>query len=317
MEEKDAPRISVVGAGAVGGYFGGMLARAGLDVAFLARGENARVIRERGLDVKCVNGDFRVQPAVSEDPAEIGRRNLVLFAVKSYDTPAAALVLPELLSPSGRVLTLQNGVESEPALEAVVGREALLVGCAYIQASRTAPGCIEQVGGPCRIVFGEPGRKPGPAAQRIRDVLAAGGIACELADDVGVAQWTKFVLISAVAGVCGVERLPLGEVIANGPTRTLLAGAMRETIAVGRARGVALPPGVVDRCLEIVATFPYDSKPSLLHDLEGRRRLEIDALSGAVVRLGAEVGVQTPIHRELYACLKPWDDLAARPEKMV
>jgi 2-dehydropantoate 2-reductase len=312
MGEEVLPRIAVVGAGGVGGFLGGLLARAGHEVALLARGDHLRTIRESGLHVKSSVGEFDARPRASDDPKEIGPCDLVLFTVKTYDTEAAAPVLPHLLKPSvGRVLTLQNGVESAGKLAAVVGSEAVLAGCAYMQSTRTAPGRIEQ-NGQFRVVFGEPGRKPGPIAQRIHGLFVAAGIPCELADDADLALWKKFAFITAVAGVCGVERMPLGEVVASGSARAMLADAMRETCAVAFARKIVMPSRFVEQGLEIAASFPRDSKPSLLHDLEAGRRLEIDALSGAIVRLGAEVGIPTPIHRLLYDCLKPWDDAARR-----
>lgn len=317
MVSNEALRVAVVGAGGVGGFFGALLARAGHDVSFLARGDNLRAIRERGLHVKGTTGEFDVSSRAFESPDEVGPCALVLFAVKTCDTDSAALVVPSLLASDSRVLTLQNGVESAAKLGAApgIGPDAVLAGCAYVTATRTAPGRIEQSGGPCRIVFGESGRRPGAEARRIHSVLSGAGIPCDLADDIDVALWSKLVLISAIAGVCGVERLPIGEVIASAPLRVLVTDAMRESIAVAHARGIALPSGLLEKNLGIAASFPHDAKPSLLVDLVAGRRIEIDALSGAVVRLGAEVGIQTPIHREIHECLKAWDVAAARQAK--
>jgi 2-dehydropantoate 2-reductase len=312
MANGGAQRVAVVGAGGVGGWFGALLAKAGRDVSFLARGEHLRAMREHGLRVKTPTGDWTVPVAAFERAEEIGPCSLVLFAVKAYDVDAAAASLPPLLAADGKVVTLQNGVDSPARVAAVVGPERVLAGVAYVSATRTAPGCIEQAGGPSRIVIGELGRKAGAEARAVQAFLSSAGIACEISDAIEVALWSKFVYLSSLAGVCAVERLPVGEVISSASTRALVVDAIREAIAVAHARGVALPSGLLEKSLEIAASFPHETKPSLLVDLVAGRRIEIDALSGAVIRLGAEVGVQTPFHREIFECLEPWDAAARR-----
>jgi 2-dehydropantoate 2-reductase len=300
-------RIAIVGAGGVGGYYGGLLARAGNEVALIARGAHLEAIRAAGLCVESVHGDFAVRPYLAtDDPAEVGPVDLVLFTVKTYDLEAAGRAAQPLVGPETVVLPLENGLDAPEQLGALLGAEHVLPGVTHVSSTVAAPGAIRQTSPLRRITFGEAGGSATPRAERVRDVLAGSGIEAVLTADVQAALWAKFTFIAAVSGVCAAGRLPMGRVLATPETRALYVEALREIEAVARATGVPVAETVVADTLRLSEGFPATTKPSLLVDLEAGRRLELEALNGAVVRRGEALGVATPVHRALYALLLPW-----------
>lgn len=299
-------KIAILGAGGVGGHYGGLLAHSGQEVTFVARGAHLAAIRSDGLRVESVHGDSVVRPArATDDPAEVGPVELVLVAVKSYDLEAAAEAARPLVGPGTGVLPLLNGLDAAERLVAVFGNEPVLAGLTHISSSVVAPGVIRQISPVRRITFGERTGDISPRAERIRDVLAASGAEVILTPAVDVALWEKFLFITSISGVCCLARQPTGPVLDTAETRQLYVDAMREVEAVGRARGIDLAPDIVERSLQLAAGFAPETKPSLLVDLEAGRRLELEAMSGTVVRYGREAGVGTPVHGVIYAALKP------------
>ena len=305
-------KIAVMGTGGVGGYFGGMLAKAGHDVTFIARGPHLAAIRENGLRVETVHGDFTVHAPATDDPGEVGPVDLVLFCVKTYHTDEAGRAIAPLVGDDTLILSLQNGVDNEEKLAALYGQEHVLGGVCYISAAIATPGVIRQVSGPRSIVFGELDGSITPRAQRVLQAFTDAGIDATLSEDVQKALWTKFLFICAFSGVASVARAPVGELLAIPETRELLREAMAEVAAVARARGITLDADIVERMISFAEGFTPETKPSMLVDLERGNRLENDALSGTVARLGAELGVPTPVHRVIYAALKPADERAKR-----
>lgn len=298
-------KIAVMGAGGVGGYFGGRLARAGTEVAFIARGAHLQAMRERGLKVRAHDGDFEVEPArACERPSEVGPVDLVLFCVKMWDVERAAAAVRPLVGEGTGVITLQNGVEAVDLVARSVGREHVLGGAAYVSAAMAEPGVIVQSGSIARIVFGELDGSPTPRARDFVEAGRAAGFDVELSDDVERDQWTKFVFICALSGVSTLTRHHLDRILHDPETRELFVACLRETAAVGRARGVRLPAEVVERALAYSAAVASQVRSSMLHDLEHRNRLELEWLNGAVARLGAEAGVPTPVSQFIYAALK-------------
>lgn len=299
-------RIAILGAGGVGGYYGGLLARDGQDVAFLARGAHLAALREQGLQVESVHGDFRVHPVeATGDPAEIGPVDLVLVAVKTYDLETAAEAAGPLVGAETAVLPLLNGLDADRRLAAVLGPEPVLAGLTHISSSLASPGLVRQISAVRRITFGERDGTVTPRARRIAAALASAGIEVVLSDKIEVALWEKFLFIASISGVCCLARRPMGVVLATPETHQLYFQALREVEAVGRARGVALAPDLVERTLALSEGFAPETRPSMLVDLEAGRRLELEALNGAVVRLGGAVEVATPVHSVAYAALKP------------
>lgn len=315
-------RTAVMGTGGVGGYFGGMLAKAGHDVTFIARGPHLAAIRDNGLRVETVHGDFTVgpdtvgrglptdAPLATEDPSDVGPVDLVLFCVKTYHTDEAGHAIAPLVGDDTLILSLQNGVDNEEKLAEMYGQAHVLGGVCYISSAITAPGVITQVSGPRRVVFGELDGSITRRAERIHQAFVDAGIDTTLSEDVQKALWTKFLFICALSGVASVARAPVGDLVAIPETRQLLRDTMAEVEGVARARGVDLDAGIVDRMMETAEGFAPGTKPSMLVDVEHGNRVEIDALNGTVARLGAELGVPTPANRFIYAALKPADERA-------
>jgi 2-dehydropantoate 2-reductase len=299
-------RVAVVGAGGVGAFLGSRLADAGADVAYLARGEHLAALATRGLTIVEPDGRSTTSRVrATDDERAIGPVDLVIFTVKSYDTDAAAGRLGPLVGESGAVLSLQNGVDNEERIAAVVGRGNVIGGSAYILASIQAPGVIRS--GPARIVIGEldPGR-PRDRVDRIVAVAEAGGIGATATDDIRLAKWEKYVLLVAFSAVSAGTQLPLGDIRRSAAAVDMLRAIALEAWTVGRALGVPLRDGLVEASIERVLAQADDEGTSLRHDLLHGRRMEIAALQGTLGRLGREAGVPTPWTDAAYAILEPW-----------
>ncbi|MEN9935526.1 MAG: hypothetical protein RLZZ387_2105 [Chloroflexota bacterium] len=298
-------RIAVVGTGGVGGYFGGLLARAGHDIALLARGDHLRAIRERGLRVEAAAGAFTVRPAyATDDPSEIGQVDLALLCVKTYDLARALDRIPTLLGPETPVLTLQNGVEAPELAEAALGAGRVLPGIVYSELAVREPGVIFQGMASARIVFGEPSGAETARAAQVRDTLAGAGIDVTLSQNVLGALWGKCCFICAMSGVTALARRPLGPILTDPEALELLVTLMREAQAVGRARGVHFDADPVEAGLATARRFPAETKSSMLRDVERGGPLEVEAFNGAIVRIGRELGVPTPANQAVYAALR-------------
>jgi 2-dehydropantoate 2-reductase len=301
-------RIAVLGAGAVGGYYGAVLARAGADVTLIARGAHLATIRERGIAVRSVLGDFVAHTRAEADPASIGAVDVVILAVKTYDNPSALPMLTPLVGKGAAVLTLQNGVESAEEVAAAVGEAAVLAGATYIASALASPGVIQHTGTHRRIVFGEAfgDRRVTPRVEAIRDVLARAEVNVEAVADVRVPLWEKFAYLAPFAAFTGAARLPTGVLWRDPAIRATFMDACAEVTSVARAEGVDLPPGQEERVARLMDSLAPSTQSSLLIDLAAGKRIEVEALQGAVVRRGARAGVPTPIMAALYAVLKPY-----------
>jgi 2-dehydropantoate 2-reductase len=299
-------RIAVVGAGGVGGYLGSRLAAAGGDVAYLARGTQLEALRARGLTIIKPDGSSSTTAVqATNDEREIGPVDLVLFTVKSYDTEMAATRLAPMLAADTAVLSLQNGIDNEAKIAAVVGESRVLGGAAYILASIQAPGVIRS--NDARILVGE--LTPGPPSKRVLRIVElarAGGVGADASDDVRRLKWEKYVLLVAFASVSAATQLPLGEIRRAPAAVGMLIAIAGEALAVGQALGVALDDGLAERAAKRVLGLPDDEGTSLRHDLMHGRRMEIEALQGTLSRLGRETGVPTPWTDAAYAILQPW-----------
>ena len=297
-------RIAVMGAGGVGGYFGGLLARAGNEVTLIARGPHLEAIRARGLQIKSQWGDFSVDVDTTDAPGQVvGPVDLVVLSVKTYQNAAAIAALTPLVGENTALLTLQNGVESYEEVARVVGQGRVLAGAAYIETMVESPGVIRQRGDVMRIAFGETNGQRTPRAQRILETFQAAAIPTELSDDVVRELWTKSLFISTMAGMTSAARSPMSQLLQHREAQEMILAAMREVEAVARARGVKLAPDVVDSTMSYMETSAKDLHASMHTDLELGRPLELDALNGAIVRIGQQVGVPTPVNSLLYAIL--------------
>jgi len=299
-------RIAVMAAGAVGGYFGARLAAAGHDVTFIARGVQLDAIRTDGLKVESTLGDVHLKDAqATDDPAGVGPVDIVLFAVKLWDTEKAAEMTRPLVGPETRVITLQNGVDSVERIAPILGPDNVLGGTAHIACVMAAPGHIRHSSQFARLRCGRIDGRHDPVLARFAEAAQAAGIDMAVSDSIDLDRWKKFVFLAALAGATGATRRPLGAILADADTRALLFNLMREVIAVARAKGVVLPSDFFDEQVKFAEHAPPTMKASMLHDLERGNRLELDWLTGRVVALGRAHGVPTPANDVVYAVLKP------------
>lgn len=296
-------RIAIVGAGAVGGYFGGLLARAGNEVTLLARGKHLDAIRRNGLEVRSSRGNFNVPVHATDNPADAGPVDLVFLTVKTYQNDDAIPSMAPLMGDATCAITLQNGVEAYKQVGSAYGMGRVLPGAAYIETHVAGPGVVEQVGDVVRIVFGEVDGSSTKRAQDIQDTLRAAEINSELADDVLKALWAKFIFIATLAGVTSTSRASMDPLLADPESRAMVLACLREIEAVGRAEGVSLDDDVVDKIMAYMESTAKDLHASMHTDLELGRPLELEALNGTVVRLGREHGVPTPVNDVLYSLL--------------
>jgi 2-dehydropantoate 2-reductase len=291
-------RIAVMGSGGVGGFFGARLARGGADVSFIARGAHLAAMREHGLAIESTDESFRLpQVKVTDDPATIGKTDLIMFGVKLWDTEDAARSLVPIIGPDTAIISFQNGVQKDDLLRPIVGEGAIMGGVAYVGTNISRPGVIAQKGPMQRLVFGE---YDGSRSHRAEEFLAAcqrGGINAEISADVRREIWQKFIFLASMAAATASTRKSLGPVRSHPMTRQFFLDLMREVAAVGRAHGVAIPDDFAEQRLAFADTLHPDMTASMHHDLEQGRPLELQWLSGGVVDLGAKVSVPTPLHR--------------------
>ncbi|MGE5828957.1 MAG: 2-dehydropantoate 2-reductase [Micromonosporaceae bacterium] len=297
-------RLAVVGTGGVGGYFGGRLAAHGHDVSFVARGDHLRALRREGLAVQSVAGSFTVQPVqVTDDTREIGVVDHVLLCVKTWQLPPAIAMLAPLLGPGSAVMTLQNGVDAPEQVAAAVGRDAVLPGIAKIFASLDGPGRVSHAGGPASLTFAEWNNQPSDRVQQLRAALTESGVTAVTPADIWVELWSKFVFVVPLGGLGAATGVPVGVLRSRPGSRQLLADAMAEIERVGRAHGIELPDGIVATTMGFLDQQPETGTTSLQRDILAGRPSELDAWTGAVVRLGAQAATATPIHSVLYEVL--------------
>lgn len=298
-------KFAMMGSGGVGGYFGGRLAASGHHVTFIARGAHLAAIREGGLRLLSPDGDLTIDPArATDDAAEIGPVDVVLFAVKLYDTEAAGRALEPLIGAETAVLSLQNGVEAEVQLAAIVGPEHVMGGVAQIAAVIDQPGLIRHSSPFARIIFGE---LDGRRSRRAEALLAAcerAGIDATLSAEIEKEIWIKFVFLATFSAVTTLTGLTAGPIRDDVDLRAVTARALNEVVAVGRAKGIPLELALGAEDLGLIDTLHPEMKSSMAQDLERGKRLELEQLSGAVARMGAALGVATPVHHTVYAALK-------------
>jgi 2-dehydropantoate 2-reductase len=304
-------RIAVFGAGGVGGYFGGRLAFAGEDVVFIARGAHLRAMRTQGLRVESPQGDFIVSPVqATDDPTQVGPVDVVLMAVKAWQVPEAAQAVRPMVGPETFVVPLQNGLEAPAQVAAVLGARQVMGGTCVISSAITAPGCIRHIGLEPSVTFGELDHRPSPRAEHLRQAFVRAEVAAVIPADIQVAIWEKFMAIR-FGPIGAVTRAPVGVLRSVPETRRMVEQACHETPTVARARGVALADDSPTKTMAALDTIAPGIIASLQRDIVGGRPSELDALTAALVRLGDEVGVATPLHAFLYHSLLP-QELRAR-----
>jgi len=299
-------RIAIMGSGALGCYIGGRLMAADRDVSFIARGTQLDALRQRGLRIESPLGDLAIAKlSVTSDPAKIGPVDLVVFLVKLYDTESAAHALAPLLGPRTSVVSFQNGVDGWSRIGAIAGYDRVLGGVARLPAAVPEPGVVRN-GGIAKLDLGEFAGAISDRGKAIEQVLNVPGLEAEAVPDISSRIWEKFVLLSAMSGVTALTRLPIGAVLSDPLCAELYRRAMKEAAEVGARKCAALPHGVVERQMVFSRKLPFSIKSSMLEDLEHGKRLELNDLSGAVVKLGRELGIATPAHAVIQAALQPF-----------
>ncbi len=302
-------RIAVIGAGGVGGYFGGRLAQAGHDVTFVARGAHLAAMRERGLALESANGAATIRNATfTDDPSGLAPVDVVMLCVKLWDVEAATRAVASLVAEGGVVIPFQNGVDATDLVGKIVGSGRVQGGVAYIAATIRAPGIVAHTGTMARLVVGAFAEGNAEAAALFCEACAAAGIDAERAADIRRALWEKFCFLAAMSGCTAVARQPVGVVRGDPDLRAAFLAALTEAWTLGRARGVALADDYVSTQTAFVDGLPAQMRSSLLNDLVAGNRLEAPWLSGAVARMAAESGVPAPVSATLYAALKPYVD---------
>ncbi len=287
-----------MGAGGLGGYFGARLAAAGNDVAFVARGAHLAAIRQNGLQVASARGDLHLREvAATDDPATLAPADVVMIAVKLWDTEAAAEAVKPLVRPGTAVVSFQNGVSKDDVLTRILGRDAVIGGVGQIGVVIASPGVIRHTGTMAKLTFGELDNRRTPRVLALLEACTAAGIDAEIAADINLAIWEKFAFLVPMSACTASMRSTIGPIRANPRTRAFLFDITREVVAVGRALGIGLAEDFAEQRMTMVEALPPQMTASMQGDLVRGNRLELPWLSGAVVELGRQVGVPTPLNR--------------------
>ncbi len=299
-------RIAVIGAGGVGGYFGGKLAHGGADVVFIVRGATLEALRTTGLRVDSIKGDFVIErPNATDDPATAGKVDAIFVTVKTWQIEEAAAQITPMIGDETMVIPLENGIDAPDQLADIVGHEHVLGGLCGIVSFIAAPGHIRHIGADPFVMFGELDNRRTPRVEQLRDLCLRAGVQADIPSDIHHALWSKFVFIAPMSGIGGVTRVPIGVWRSMPETRDLATRAIREIVDLARARGVDLGDEAVDRTLARFDGLNADATSSLQRDIIDGKPSELDAQLGAVVRLGREAGVPTPVCEMLYDVLLP------------
>lgn len=294
-------KIYIIGAGGVGGYFGGLMAHGGLDVTFVTRGEQYTAIKQRGLKIKSVLGDFVIEPTkVIEKISQIVDPDLIFLCVKSHDLPSIAEQLRPVITPQTIIITLENGIDNDLKVVDSLPHASVYAGIAYIISTRTEPGVISQTGGLRKIIIGDRKKPNNSDLLSIVNLLSGAGVNIVQSSDIVQDLWKKFIYLIPFAGLTGAYRSPIGKILNNPDFRSTYEDCIREVIAVARAAKVNLPDDIFSQVIITSTNTAPESKSSLLIDIENNRTSEIDNLHGTVIKLAAELGVDTPTIKSIY-----------------
>jgi 2-dehydropantoate 2-reductase len=302
-------RIAIFGTGGIGGYFGGRLAQAGADVVFIARGEHLQAIRQNGLKVDSIKGDFVIKPAQATDkPGEVGIVDVVLVTVKAWQISDAAKYMKPMVGPETIVLPLQNGVGAPSQLAKILGYEHVLGGLCGLITYIVGPGHVCHAGADPYIRFGELDNTQSDRTERLQTIFdRTPGITANIPSDINAAMWQKFLLIAPWSGLGAITRTPIGVFRSQSGTRQMLEQTMIEIHDVARARNINLPGDVIAKTMEFLDAVPSEWTASMQRDIMEEKPSELETQTGAVVRLGQEAGIETPINNFIYQSLLPME----------
>ncbi|MBI5253527.1 MAG: 2-dehydropantoate 2-reductase [Euryarchaeota archaeon] len=292
-------KVAVMGAGAVGGYFGGVLAKNGADITLIARGKHLEAMRKEGLHIKSYRGDFRVDVRAASDPEEVGPVELIIFTVKAYDTEGAIGLCSPMIQKNTCILSLQNGIDNDEKIAGAVGWEKVIGGVAYIGVSVEEPGviCHSAAG---KIALGEVDRKITHRIRRIAEMFSSAGVPCEISEDIIKLKWKKLVWNAAFNALTTITRASVAEVLSDAKLMEIAVAAMHEVIEVAQKKGIDIDEAAIQDALTLSKNVG-DFKTSMLQDFESGRKTEVEALNGIVLRKGREANVKTPVNQCLYS----------------
>ena len=304
-------RIAVFGTGGVGGYFGGRLAQAGEDVTFIARGAQLEALRNTGLRVESIKGDFSIAPVqVESRPESVGPVDIVLLGVKAWQVPDAAQAVRPMVGKETIVIPLQNGVEAVRQLSDVLGEQHAAGGLCRISSMIAAPGLIRHVSIEPSIAFNWPDGQADERLEKLRQAFLRAGVNAEIPPDIEAEIWKKFIFIASISGVGSITRAPAGVMRSVPETRLILKTAIDEVAALGRAMGVNLPGSIEQNTLQFIDSIPAVTTASMQRDIANGLPSELEYQNGSVVRLGQKCALPTPIHSFIYASLLPLEERA-------
>jgi 2-dehydropantoate 2-reductase len=304
---EDRMRIAVIGAGGIGAPYGASLAKAGADVTFVARGAHLAAICENGLRVEGDRGETQIPHAqATDDITSIGAVDVVLSCVKLWDVEAVAEQVRAIVGPQTAVIPLQNGVDAAERMIAILGREPVMGGVAFVTGTIVAPGVVRQTGTYQQMTFGELDGRISDRGRRLRDLCEAAGFDGVLSPDIAVPIWEKFAVLVPLSGLHALTRLPLGKWREDPDLVALFEAALRETVAVGRAEGVNLPANIIEKTFALMRSMPLHHTTSMGNDLLRGNRLELPWFAGKVVELGRRHGIATPTNGFIFAAVKPY-----------
>ena len=302
-------KITVMGTGGVGGYFGARLANAGHDVAFIARGNHLKALKDNGLTIYSELGNLTINPIkVSDNPAEFGEADIILFCVKAYDTQSAANVIKPIMGANTGVIPFLNGIGHIEILKETLGENSVLGGVANISALIEKPGVIRHFSTMQILRVGELDGTQSNRVKQFREACGDAAIDCPIPENIERELWQKIIMICTLAGANCLTRLPLKDCRANPQTRELMVNLATETVAVAKSLNVSLPEDQVELTMKLLDALPGTMKASILAALERGEKLEASALNGAIERLGRETQIDTPNHRAVYAALSPHEN---------
>jgi 2-dehydropantoate 2-reductase len=304
-------RIAVIGAGGVGGYFGGRLAQAGMDTIFIARGATLDALRTKGLRVDSINGDFTVDRVqATHDPGTVGKVDAILLAVKAWQIPAAAESAKPMLGPDTIVVPLENGIDAPETIAAILGREHAVGGLCAIVSFIVAPGHIRHAAFDPAVMFGELDNARTERVERLRQALATANVTAEVPQDIHRSMWTKFLFIATMSGIGALTRVPIGAWRAIPEIRAIVTDSLREVVALASARGIDLGDDAIEKTWQRYDAMAPASTSSLQRDVMDGKPSELDAQLGAIVRLAKEANIDVPVTAMIYHALLPQERIA-------
>jgi 2-dehydropantoate 2-reductase len=302
-------KVAIIGAGGVGGTFGAALANAGADVWFLARGAHLDAMRTNGLRIIGGRGETHLVPTqATDDPAAIGPADVVLFCVKLWDVESAGEHIRPIVGPATAVIPLQNGIDASERLIPILGAKAVMGGVAQVSATIEGPGVVKQTGTFMRLVFGELAGGRSARGDAFLKMCLKAGFDADHSDKILTELWLKFIVLATNSAMTAATRRPFGKLRDDPDIMALFEAATKEVVAVGKAKGIALPDDAAQRNMAFLAGAPPTMMASMAHDLIRGNRIELPWLSGKLVAMGRELGVPTPVHTVLYGVLKPFTD---------